>query len=153
MIRPEDVEEGQAAWGRGVVHIGSSSSWEEAHKRATEIVTSMYATKNSDLLFCPTKASVVPFRSTLLDAVSYFVGRDDRHPEDQGFALEPWVDVRFDNAGIVCNGDVGLSMGTYFFKRADGTELRAEYSMVFVRDEEGGVRLQLHHSSLPYQRD
>ena len=41
-------------------------------------------------------------------------------------------------------------MGNYFFLRPDGKELKAEFSFVYRRDEQGNMKIQLHHSSLPY---
>ena len=146
----EDIEAAQASWGAAVVHVGAAESWEEAHARAVQLVEDHYCLEGDDLLFCPTKAAERPFRQTLEDAVSYFVGRDPGHPEDGGFALEPWVGVRFANAGVVCRQDVGITMGHYVFCRGDGSELLAEYSLVYVRDHQGALKLQLHHSALPY---
>ena len=78
------------------------------------------------------------------------MGRDARHPEDGGFALEPWAGVRFENAGVVTHDTIALAMGNYFFKRGDGSELKVEYSFAYVRDAQGGLKIQLHHSALPY---
>lgn len=150
MIDVKDIEAAQKAWGEGVVAIGSASSWEESHARAVAFVTKRYALGDAALLFCPTKAREVQFRGTLDDAVSYFVGRDARHAEDGGFALQPWAAVRFENAGVVCGEEVALAMGNYFFKDTDGVELKVEYSFAYVRGSDGDLQVQLHHSALPY---
>ena len=151
MIESEEIEKAQDSWGRAVVGVGAAASWEESHALAVQLVQEHYLTEGGTLLFCPTKAAAVQFRSSVKDAVSYFVGRDPDQPEDKGFALEPWTSVRFENAGIVARGDVGIAMGNYFFGRADGTELKVEYSFVYIRGADGGLRIQLHHSALPYQ--
>ncbi|MDP6944445.1 MAG: hypothetical protein QF464_09875, partial [Myxococcota bacterium] len=75
---------------------------------------------------------------------------DARHEEDHGFALEPWTSVRFENAGVLCRETVGMAMGNYYFGREDGSELKVEYSFVYVRGPEGHLQIQLHHSALPY---
>lgn len=151
MIESAEIEKAQESWGRAVVGVGAAASWEESHALAVQLVQEHYLTEGGTLLFCPTKAAAVQFRSSVKDAVSYFVGRDPDQPEDKGFALEPWTSVRFENAGIVARGDVGIAMGNYFFGQADGTELKVEYSFVYIRGADGGLRIQLHHSALPYQ--
>ncbi len=150
MVRREEIDAAQASWGRGVVEIGGAQSWDQARARAVDLVQVHYFLDDGDLLFCPTKAAEHQFRCSLDDAVSYFVGRDPAHREDGGFALEPWSSVRFENAGVVCRADVGLAMGNYFFGKKDGTELKVEYSFAYVRDSRGELKIQLHHSALPY---
>ena len=146
----KDVRRAQSDWGSALVRIGEAPSWDAAHALATHEVSRLYV-QDGSLLFCPTKAAQQQFRRTLTEAVSYFVGRDASHPEDQGFALQPWTGVRFENAGIIEREDVGIAMGNYFFGRADGSELKVEYSFVYVRGASGSLEIQLHHSALPYQ--
>ena len=148
-ITTEEVRSAQADWGAGVVHIGAAPSWEEAHARATAFVQARYRCDGS-LLFCPTRAQENQFRRTVDDVVSYFVGRNSVHLEDEGFALAPWVSVRFENAGIVSRGAAALAMGNYFFGRSDGSELKAEFSFVYTRGETGTLCIDLHHSALPF---
>lgn len=116
---------------------------------AAQFIRNHYCLDDS-LLFCPTKAAVVQFRGSLKSALSYFVGGDAEHPEDTGFALEPWCAVRFENADIVVKGGVAMAMGNYFFSKADGSELKVEYSFVYILDSSGAVKIQLHHSAFPY---
>jgi hypothetical protein len=149
-IEEQEVRAAQAAWAHGVVEVGAAPSWEASRERAEHLVRGLYRIEDGSLLFGPTKARETQFRHTLKDAVSYFVGRDADHPEDGGFALEPWTAVRFDNAGIVIRGEVALAMGNYHFVRADGSELTAEFSFAYVRGDDGELRIQLHHSALPY---
>ncbi len=152
MIEAHEVEAAQASWGQGVVEVGACGTWEEAHAKATALVSSHYQVEDGNLLFCPTKASEQEFRRTLQGAVSYFVGNNPHFDEDRGFALEPWTSVRFSNAGIVCQGETGIAMGNYFFGRADGSELKADFSFVYLRGADGSLKIQLHHSALPYHR-
>lgn len=150
MIEVHEIEAVQNSWGQALIHVGQADTWDEAYERALELVESHYLLTGEPLLFCPTKAAERQFRGTRKDAVSYFVGQDPDHPEDQGFALEPWHSVRFENAGLVCREGLAMVMGNYFFGRADGTEQKVEYSFVYVRNENGALRIQLHHSALPY---
>ena len=40
-------------------------------------------------------------------------------------------------------------MGNYFFTAADGAEVKVEYTFGYIEDDNGGLRIQLHHSSIP----
>ena len=150
MITIEDIKNAQQEWANGLIHIGASESWAEAHQRAQEVVKNLYGWGNESVLFCPTKAKDTQFRNTAEDAVSYFVGNNPKHPEDNGFALEPWVSVRFENTGFVCREGISIAMGNYFFGRADGSEVKVEYSFGYTRDADNGVVIQLHHSAFPF---
>jgi len=150
MISEDDIKTAQESWGRSVVEVGSKPSWAAARDHAERLVREHYLLEGEPLLFCPTKARDDQFRSNLPAALSYFVGRNEDFPEDGGFALEPWTSVRFENAGVVCRDGLGIAMGNYFFGRTDGSELKVEYSFVYVRDADGAVKIQLHHSALPY---
>jgi len=154
MITQHDIQKAQESWGRGVVEIGAATSWQAAKLLATDFIRHHYLIEGDSLQFCPTKAKEQQFRPKLRAALSYFVGGDTQYPEDGGFALEPWTSVTFNNAGLTRPnknpGGVALAMGNYFFGRADGSELKVEYSFAYVRDAAGLVKIQLHHSALPY---
>ena len=148
-ITKQEVLQAQEAWGAAVVGIGAATKPEDAHRLAEELVHALYVTDGT-LLFRPTLAQVTPFRRTAECAVSYFVGGSSQHEEDHGFALAPWSSVRFDNAGVVSLGQTAQAMGDYYFGKPDGTELKVQYSFVYVRAPSGALRIQLHHSALPY---
>jgi len=150
MIQRSEVEAVQQRWGEGIVHIGAASAWEESYARAQTLARELYKWDEPAVLFAPTKAAQIPFRRTFEGAVSYFVGNNPSFPEDKGFALLRCASVRFENLDIVCHGDVATAMGHYFFGQADGTELKVEYSFVYVRDASGALKIQLHHSALPF---
>jgi len=150
MVSRDDVERTQAAWGQGIVEIGASSSWEEAYSRAVKMVQEFYNIANGGLLFCPTMVSIHPFRRTLQSAVSYFVGKNPDYSEDFGFALEPWVAVRFENADIITRENNAIAMGHYFFRREDGSEVLIEFTFSYIVGSDGNLLIELHHSALPY---
>jgi len=150
MLTHADVEAAQQSWGQGLVAIGAAETHEKAHALAEAFVREHYLLEDGTLLFCPTRAAVSQFRSTLEDAVSYFVGGNPKHEEDHGFALDAWSSVRFENTGVVLKGGLAIAMGNYFFGKPDGSEQKVEYSFVYVRSEDGSVRIQLHHSALVY---
>jgi len=151
MVKKDEIVEAQASWGRAVVGVGKSASWEEAHGLAVKLVGTHYLLEDGSLLFSPTRAKKNQFRRTLEEAVSYFVGTASGDSEDGGFALEPWSAIRFENVDIECRGDTGIAMGNYYFGREDGSELRAEYSFVYVLNSEGELKIQLHHSAVPHE--
>lgn len=150
MITPKEVHAAQASWGAALIHTGTAPDWEGAHARAIDLVEQHYRLDGS-LLFCPTRASHDQFRSHLEAVVSYMVGNNPNFPEDKGFALEGWTAVKFENCGIVIRGKTGLAMGNYFFSGPAVDALKVEYSFVYVRDAKGRLKIQLHHSSLPYR--
>ena len=39
-------------------------------------------------------------------------------------------------------------MGNYFFTDQRGMEAKVEYTFGYIQDEEGRLRIQLHHSSM-----
>ena len=100
------------------------------------------------MLFKPTLASVDQFRGTKKEALSYFIGQDLK--EDNGFALAPYTKVTWENEGIITDGDSAQAMGNYYFTKTNGDIVKVEYSFGYVKDEDGNLKINLHHSSLPY---
>ena len=109
----------------------------------------MYAYNTGTVLFKPTLASEKQFRPTFEGALSYFVASNGACPEDNGFAIKGWTNVRFENEAISINGSTALAMGNYFFMTPDGYELKVEFTFVYVEDTSGNLRIHLHHSSMP----
>ena len=58
-----------------------------------------YSFESGDVLFKPTLASKNQFRFSMDDALSYFIG--GKFSEDKGFALRPWVNIRFGERKII----------------------------------------------------
>ena len=54
-------------------------------------------------------------------------------------------------ASIFLLDGVALAMGNYFFTDLSGAETKVEYSFGYIRGPGGELRINLHHSSLPYQ--
>ena len=75
MITTQDVEDAQERWGQGIVEISSAySEGGDFVNRAEIHIDSLYDYKDGSVLFKPTFASEVQFRSTFDSALSYFVG-------------------------------------------------------------------------------
>merc|ERR1719389_665162 len=125
---------------------------------AGEAAGQLYGYGKCDVLFKPTKAAEVPFRPEGADAMSYFVGaknvEEGAIAEDGGFAINGgagWSDVVFTNHQISLNGPSAQAMGSYVFTNATtGAESKVEYTFGYKRNDDGKVRIYLHHSSVPY---
>merc|ERR1712078_578060 len=62
-----------------------------------------------------------------------------------------WKKVIFDNSKIDLNGATAQAMGEYYFySAADDSVAKVEYTFGYKRNDDGKVRIYLHHSSLPY---
>ena len=144
-ITTAEVEAAQKAWGEGIVKIGQAK---DPKKAALNHIEQFYAFDHGTVLFKPTLASVDQFRGTKREALSYFIGQDLE--EDNGFALAPYTNVRWENEGIITDGDSAKAMGNYFFTKTNGEIVKVEYSFGYIKDEDGNVKINLHHSSLPF---
>ena len=150
MVDVRDVEMAQKAWGDGIVAIAAAhSTGGDFVGIATNHVNTVYAYQMGPVLFKPTLAAVDQFRPTFETALSYFVASNGACPEDKGFAIKGWTNVRFDNSDVIIDGNTALAMGNYFFTDPDGAEVKVEYTFGYIQDDDGELRIQLHHSSMP----
>ena len=120
---------------------------------ATDHVKTLYAYQIGPVLFKPTLAATDQFRPTFETALSYFVASNNACPEDQGFAIKGWTNVRFENSDVIIDGNTALAMGNYFFTSQEGSEVKVEYTFGYIKDDDGSLRIQLHHSSMPADHD
>ena len=151
MIKKDTVLQAQENWGKALIRIGSLKEDPETCRSVTEgLISELYAYDLGPVLFKPTKAAEIQFRITSEGARSYFIGGDNYFNEDKGFALQPWKDVRFVNAGMILEEERALAMGNYFFTDMEDNEIKVEFTFGYIKDEEGNLRIDLHHSSLPY---
>ena len=144
-ITEKEVVAAQQAWGNGIVKIGKADN---PKKAAIAHIDRFYGYDLGTVLFKATLASEDQFRGSEREALSYFIGED--MAEDKGFALAPYTAVRWENEAIILSGDTALAMGNYFFTGADGNVTKVEYSFGYIRDENGDLKINLHHSSLPF---
>ena len=151
MIKKQEIEVAQASWGGGVVKIGTLKGERGACESYTqEFVKEHYDFTIKEVLFKPTKAALRQFRPTNEGALSYFIGGNGAFPEDKGFAIQPWTKVRFENESIILEEGRALAMGNYFFTDLNGDETKVEYTFGYTKDEEGNLKIDVHHSSLPF---
>lgn len=144
-ISKAEVEAAQKGWGEGIVIIGKAK---DPRKAAIKHLDKFYAFDSGKVLFKPTLASVDQFRGTKKEALSYFVGQD--LAEDKGFALAPYTKVRWENEGIIIDSDSAMAMGNYYFTKTNGKEIKVEFSFGYVKDKNGKLKINLHHSSMPF---
>jgi hypothetical protein len=154
IITKEEIYSVQEEWAEGMAQIGEA--WSNANdyvQVATDFIHRFYGydLENHQVLFKPTRAAVIQFRSTFAGALSYFVGGNLEFPEDAGFALEPWSFVELVNHDILLHGDIALAMGKKFCTAKSGNLIEAEFSLGYVRSDAGDLKIVLHHSSLPFK--
>lgn len=148
-ISEQAVVEAQKAWGQGIVEIAAShSKGDDFEARAKEHIETLYAYGDTAVMFKPTLAAEDQFRESFEEALSYFIGT--KGTEDSGFAIKGWTNVRWENNGIYTADDSAMAMGNYFFTGPDGKEVKVEYTFGYVKDASGNLKINLHHSSLPY---
>ena len=146
VITKQEIQKAQQAWGAGIVAIGAAKDPKAA---AIAHIDTLYAYDLGTVLFKPTKVADDQFRETKEEALSYFVG--GLEPEDKGFALAPFTKVRFENDGYIIDCDSALAMGNYYFTPKGGKDIKVEYTFGYIKDTKGNLRINLQHSSLPYQ--
>ena len=147
----KQIEELQSKWGDSVVRIGSLKNDKKACNDATEkMLKELYAFDLGEVLFKPTRVSKKQFRLSFEGAKSYFVGDNPLYNEDKGFALHPWVNVKFENISVILKENHAITMGNYYFTDPLGKEVKVEYTFGYFLESNQNLKINLHHSSLPY---
>ena len=154
-ITEQELTEARKIWGDALVAISTAYD-EEGIEPATALANgaldAAYGYNLGPVLFKPTLASgEQTFRPTREGALSYFVGHNDEYPGDGGFGLKSWRKVESETSASFIQGDVAMWMGWVTFTNKDGNVTKVDKSWGYKKDEEGTLRIVLHHSSLPYQ--
>jgi len=151
MITKSQIHETQRKWGDGIVKIGALKDNEsECLEFTRSFLNSLYDFENNDVLFKPTKAADEQFRPNFQMALSYFLGGSKSYcTEDEGFAMKPWLDVKFVNSGFIIENERAIAMGNYFFTDSSGAVVKVEYTFGY-KLRNGSLVIDLHHSSLPF---
>jgi hypothetical protein len=155
-ITEDEVNAAQKAWSDALVQIGRVYSEGGNHKAvASRLIDDLYDYEEGTVFFKPTLAfGANAFRSTKEGALSYFIGANPNFPEDTGFALKRWVNVRYDNNaaenGIQIHGDIAITMGNFYLTNSAGEEIVVEKTLAFRRCSDGKLRLCAHKSALPF---
>lgn len=149
-ITVEEVVKAQNAWGEGIVRIGDVYQKNGDYRTAAlDHILASYDYNDGTVLFKPTLASQIPFRPTVEGALSYFVGGNPNFPEDGGFAIKPWTNVRFENHQIIVYGIKAIAMGHYYFTDLSGVETKVEYTLGFIKRGDD-IKITIQDSSLPF---
>ena len=149
-ISEKMILKAQEEWGKGIVAIGKAKvNGKDYRKVAKKHIDKLYDYDSGKVLFKPTKASEDQFRETFGQAHSYFVKGEVK--EDGGFAINPWINVRFDNHQMFIDDDVAMAMGNYYFTTVNDEEVKVEYTFGYRLDGDQ-LKIVLHHSSLPYSK-
>jgi hypothetical protein len=157
IITYDEVNEAQQAWCDALVKIGQLKEEGGDYRTfAEQVLTDAYNYDNGKVFFKPTLAfGEQTFRNDKKGALAYFVGGDPNYPNDKGFALQPWVKARYDNAGeknegIQIYGSVAITMGNVWVTGKDGKEVMVDKTWVFRKGKDGKLKIIVHKSSLPF---
>ncbi len=151
MVTQQEVLNAQEAWADAIVKIGELKNDKIKCEKATvDMLKGLYAFEKGKVLFKPTKASETQFRTTMEAAKSYFIGGNVHFFEDRGFALQPWTKVRFENAHMILEEKRAIVMGNYFFTDVQGHDTKVEFTFGYVKNKNGELKIDVHHSSLPF---
>jgi len=153
-ITESEVLSAQKAWGDALVSISTTydiNGKGAAKALAGKVIDEAYGYQFGVVLFKPT-LTVAPqtFRTTRAGALAYFVGDDPAFPMDKGFALKGWRKVEIKNAAVFISGNTATSMGNVLITDKNGKTTTVDKTWQFFKDDNGKLRIILHHSSLPY---
>lgn len=152
-VTESDVIAAQRAWGEALVQISTdyeTGGLAKAKATATAVLDAAYAYQYGPVLFKPTLTTAPKtFRTTRDGALAYFVGGDKNYPDDTGFALKGWRSVEIRNVAIQLRGDTALTMGNVMLTDKAGKVTTVDKTWGYARDDQGALRIVLHHSSLP----
>ncbi len=153
-ITEQELTEARKIWGDALVAVSEAfdeSGIEAATEIANQAIDAAYGYNLGPVLFKPTLASGdQTFRPDRVGALSYFVGHNDDYPLDGGFGLKSWRNVVSETSASFIQGDVAMWMGWVTFTDKDGNVTKVDKSWGYKKDDEGTLRIVLHHSSLPY---
>ncbi len=152
-ITQDDVRKAQEAWGAALIKISKTykdQGPEKAREVAAEVLDKGYGYNMGAVMFKPTlTTSPNTFRVTKEGALSYFAGGNKTYP-DTGFALKGWEKYEFENAAVHISGNIALTMGKVRITNDKGEVTEVDKTWGFRKDDQGVLRIILHHSSLPY---
>ena len=153
-ISEGEVLAAQKAWGEALVAISTTyetKGIQTAKALAGKVIDAAYGYQFGPVLFKPS-LTVAPqtFRTTRAGALAYFVGGDPAFPKDKGFALNGWRKVEIKNSAIFISGNTATSMGNVMITNKEGKVTTVDKTWQFIKDDNGKLRIVLHHSSLPY---
>ena len=142
----DDVLNAQSKWTKAFLKLNKSDN---VIKECEKFVDEFY-NKSPCVIFRPTKASKIPFRTNRKNIMSYFITGSIK--EDKGFAINKWKSIEWNNVRVIIKHDIAICMGKYYFNSCDDDVIEAEYSFVYQKTKNNKLKIILHHSSLPYNK-
>ena len=165
IISAKEVRAAYEGWTDAVVSISQTNNkegFDAAKALAGDVIDGAYAYELGAVAFKPTWAfGDTTFRTTRDGAVSYFVG-GDKNFDDLGFGLgnkpdpvtgerSPWEQAWFDRSVIRLDGNTATVQGLLYTKDEAGNVGYVDKTWGYQKDDDGTVRVVLHHSSSPYE--
>ena len=159
-ISVSEVKRAQEAWCDALVSISKAheqGGFSKSQPLAGDVIDAAYGYQFGPVAFKPTWAKGdTTFRETREGALSYFVGGDPAYA-DSGFAIgtpgsnrSPWVKCVPEIFVIQTFGNTANAMGWVHVEAADGTKSKVDKTFGYVRDDDGALRIVVHHSSTPF---
>ena len=146
------TKEIQKQWAYNIIEIGKAYLSNKDYITLTnKFLDDLYLFNEGKVLFKPTKASLLQFRRSKSEFISYFIGYNKISEEDNGFALEPWKEIYFDNFDTIYFEKFIVSMGNYFFTDYKNKKIKVEYTFGYKLTKENNLKIIFHHSSFPYK--
>ena len=165
IISAKEVRAAHKAWTDALVSISQTNKkkgFDAAKELAGDVIDGAYAYELGAVAFKPTWAfGDTTFRTTRDGAVSYFVGGDQNF-DDLGFGLgnkpdpvtgerSPWKKAWFDRSVIRLDGNTAMVQGLLYTKDEADNISYVDKTWGYQKDDDGTVRVVLHHSSSPYE--
>ena len=82
---------------------------------------------------------------------SYFIGENPNYPNDTGFGIKCWRKVESDTSAIFIEENVAMWIGWVTLVNNNGDKVKVDKSWGYRKDDNGRLKIVLHHSSLPYE--
>ena len=145
------VEFAQKCWANYILRIGNLYRKKKNFEDLTNsMIEELYKFSDEEIIFKPTLAKEKNFRFRVDEVLSYFLGNNKNFPEDKGFAIKEWKDIKFKNLKIKQIGNIVISVGLYTFVDKKNTKLKVEYTFIYEKDKTDNLKIILHHSSIPF---
>ena len=153
-ITEKDIYEAIESWGAGLIEVSQAyedDGFEKARDTAENMLDKLYGFHLGPVLFKPTlSGGNQTFRQTKEGALSYFVGHNPDYPNDTGFGIKYWREVKPETVGLFIDGPVAMWMGWVTFLDKNNNVTKVDKSWGYKCDKDSALKIILHHSSLPY---
>ena len=154
-INENELADARVAWGNGMIAISKAyekSGIDDATIVANEMLDQLYGFEFGPVLFKPTlSGGSQTFRSNKEGALSYFIGNNPKYPLDSGFGIKSWREVKSETSSTFVEENIAMWMGWVTLIDKKGDQVKVDKSWGYKKNENGALKIVLHHSSLPYE--